>query len=294
LLPIEKIKSHYSFTLNDIQNLKNLRSIFTRHKEEFVENFYSHIETYEDFSNYLVDDQVIARHKVSMLKWYLDLFNGQYSKDYERMLDRIGAVHVKVGLPSHYVNASMHFVEQFCMEILADEIEDKSELRYMSRSLAKILNIKLDIMTRSYVQEEVNRFFIFQRLESFLIRFSQRFAYGLNLALILGLVVIGFLAITLFGYDLFHTLRGDVEKGLLATLGALLMLWMVIELIDTEIEHLKGGKFAVQIFVGVALVAVIRELLISTLQPMESNMQIFLVAALAVLGGVYWLISKVK
>ncbi len=44
------------------------------------------------------------------------------------------------------------------------------------------------------------------------------------------------------------------------------MLWVVIELVDTEVEHLQGAKFTIKVFVGVALVAVIRKILITSLK----------------------------
>jgi uncharacterized membrane protein (DUF373 family) len=88
--------------------------------------------------------------------------------------------------------------------------------------------------------------------------------------------------------------EGDLERGLLATLGAMLMLWVVIELVDTEIDHLQGGRFSINIFIGVAVVALIRKILIITLSSEKVEAQLSLIAALAVLGGLYWVISKVE
>jgi len=72
------------------------------------------------------------------------------------------------------------------------------------------------------------------------------------------------------------------------------MLWVVIELMDTEIKHLRGGKFAVKVFISVALVAVIRKILVTSLKSEAVEAQISLIAAVAVLGIVYWLIAKVE
>jgi uncharacterized membrane protein (DUF373 family) len=100
--------------------------------------------------------------------------------------------------------------------------------------------------------------------------------------------------IGLFAYDLTHLFKGDLEKGLLSTMGSLLMLWVVIELIDNEIRQLRGGRFAIKVFISVALVAVIRKILVTTLSAEAIGAQISLIAAVAVLGVVYWLISKVE
>jgi uncharacterized membrane protein (DUF373 family) len=102
------------------------------------------------------------------------------------------------------------------------------------------------------------------------------------------------MVIGLFAYDLTHLFDGDLEKGLLSTLGSLLMLWVVIELIDNEIRQLRGGRFAIKVFISVAMVAVIRKILVTTLAAEAIEAQISLIAAVAVLGVVYWLISRVE
>src|SRR3989337_3158834 len=163
---------------------------------------------------------------------------------------------------------------------------------YLVRSVEKILDINLDIFTSSYIEEE-KKFFLSQKVESYLIQMANRFTHGLNLILVLGLVVLGFMVIGLFAYDLMHVLDGDLDKGLLSTVGSFLMLWVVIELMGTEIKHLRGGKFAIKVFISVALVAVIRKILVTSLRTDAVEAQLSLVGAVAVLGAVYWLGPKV-
>ncbi len=57
---------------------------------------------------------------------------------------------------------------------------------------------------------------------------------------------------------------------------------------------LKGSKFSIKIFVSVAMVAIIRKILISSLKSDEVNAQMFLLVALAVLGAIFWIISKTE
>ena len=42
----------------------------------------------------------------------------------------------------------------------------------------------------------------------------------------------------------------DFAKGLVSTMGSLLVLWLVIELLESEIDRLKGGAFRLNLFVG--------------------------------------------
>ena len=74
------------------------------------------------------------------------------------------------------------------------------------------------------------------------------------------------------------------------------MMGVVIEFMDTEVKHLKGGKFAIKVFISVALVAVIRKLLVTTLkaEALEYQLSVILTAAIAVLGVIYWLIARIE
>ena len=293
-LAIDKIKENYSFTDWDAKVLMRLASIMEKHTNDFTDEFYRKIKTFKNASKYLKNEKIIKKHRDAVQGWFLKLFQGPFDDDYLYYLERIGYTHVKVELPSHYVNVSINFIRNYCTKIAIEEVPDCEERSDMIVSLGKILDMNLDILTSSYIQEEKNIFFISKKAEGKLINFAKRFSYGLNLVLLLGLVILGITVLGLFGYDLTHILSGDIEKGLLASLGSLLMLWVVIELVDTEVDHLKGSKFSIKIFVSVAMVAIIRKILITSLKSDEINTQIFLVIALGVLGAILWIISKTE
>jgi len=290
---IERIKAHYNFTAGDVENLKKLAPLMEKHLDTFVSDFYNHVKYFDDAHKYLKDDTIIKRHQGALKIWYMDLFGGEYGFRYMSGLEKVGMTHVKINLPAHYVNAAFHFVKDFSHGVLHKEIADADERAYLERSVIKILDINLDIFTSSYIEEE-KRFFLSQRVDSFIIQIANRFSHGLNLILVIGLAALGLMVLGLFGYDLMHILDGDLEQGILGTLGSMLMLWVVIELMDTEIKHLRGGKFAIKVFVSVALVAMIREILVSSLKHDAVEAQMSLVAAVGVLGIVYWLIARVE
>ena len=291
---IERIKAHYNFTISDAKNLMELKGLGEKYKDDFAQAFYNCVKNYEDAHKYLRDKGTIERHQNALKNWFVGLFSGEYGTHYFRELERVGLAHVRINLPAHYVNASMHFVKHYISDILYREIQDPKERIYIMRSVEKILDINLDVFTSSFIEEEKKMFFLSHKVESYLINVANRISYGLNLVLVLGLVVLGGMVMGLFAYDITHIFDGEIEKGLLSTLGSLLMLWVVIELMDTEIRHLKGGKFAIKVFVSVALVAVIRKILVTTLSTEAVGAQISLIAAVAVLGVIYWLIAKVE
>lgn len=292
-MAIEKIKENYSFSEWDQNMLLKLAPIMEKHADDFVNEFYKKALKFKNVTKYLKNEEIIEKHKKVIKEWFLKLFNGPFDDDYLLYMEGIGYTHVKIELPSHYVNVSISFIRSYCMHIIK-EVRIREERTDMLLSLNKILDINLDILTSSYIKEEKNIFFISKKAEGKLINFAMRFSYGLNLTLVMGLVILGITVLCLFAYDLGHIFSGNLEKGLLTTLGSLLMLWVVIELMDTEVNHLKGARFSIKVFIGVAMVTVIRKILVASLSTGSVDKQVSLVLALAVLGMVFWIVAKVE
>ena len=61
---------------------------------------------------------------------------------------------------------------------------------------------------------------------------------------------------------------GDLFTGFIQALATLLLLWTILELMQTEIGFLQGRPIDVVVFVQVALVVVVREII---LLPVEVN-----------------------
>ena len=231
--------------------------------------------------------------RVALPERDISLFS-PHAHAYLTSLEKVGFAHVKIGLRPHYVNASMNFVRIFCLDVLRKEFKDEAERRELANSLEKIIDINLDVIISSFVEGELKNYFISHKIESKMIQVAKRFVHGLNLVLLVGLMLMSVMVMGLFVYDVSHIFDGNIEKGLLSTLGSLLVLWVVIELMNTEIKHLKGGKFAIKVFISVALVSVIRKILITTLKGEAIEAQLALIAAVAVLGVVYWLIARIE
>lgn len=79
---------------------------------------------------------------------------------------------------------------------------------------------------------------------------------------------------------------------IIKALSSLLMIWVLSELLYTEINIIKGAKFKINTFVGVALIAFVRDLLIMTLEHTGSVEKLLLIIlSITVLGLVYWLVT---
>jgi len=288
------LRQEYRFTDEDAQNLQDLMPVAEQYLNGLAGNFMEYLtdipEAQKIISVHSNRDRLEAFHR----HWFRTLFQGEYGEDYLKNLKRIGKAHVRVGLPVHYVNASMSHVRHAIQHMIHDTFSDRDQRRMYRESADKILDLNLAVMTSSYRDAEMSKVFVSRSLESWLIRLSERFTYGLNLALVLSLAGVSIGVMGLFIRDLTHLFTGSPEKAIFSALGEMLILWMMIELLENEIKNLKGGSFNILVFVGVVVVAMVREILISTLRHDDLKTQAFLTVTLLVLGIVYFLVSKAQ
>jgi uncharacterized membrane protein (DUF373 family) len=114
----------------------------------------------------------------------------------------------------------------------------------------------------------------------------------MDIAILIGLMFLAIFVIALFVSDIMHFFHGDLAHGLIAALGDLLILWTVLELLNSEIKFMLGGELAVSAFVSVALAATIREALVVSLEhnkPIEFKLGIGVL--ILILGFVYGIVK---
>lgn len=281
------LKTHYRFTEEDENRLFQLKPTMESHVDEFIEGFYEFIWGFGKTSEFLKNKEVIKRHRGKISEWYLDLFFGEYDIRYFSKLYKIGEIHVKLGLPTHYVNAAFNFVRVFTLEKIQKTYGNEPGLIDNQKAVEKILDINLDVLTSSYREEEIGRFLSLSNIEKTLLRSLKKISEYFNFILAGALVLVALFSIGLFVYDVYllFTTKIPIEQGILTVLGSLLILWAAIELIQEEMKHLRGGNFALEAFIALAIAALIRKVLIFSLSP-EKTFDVLMYGALVLCLGV--------
>ncbi len=83
-----------------------------------------------------------------------------------------------------------------------------------------------------------------------------------HIVISLALVSATVLLTTLFFHDIYLAVTShSLIKSFLHALGILLLLWTMVELIKTELDYLQGGAVDVAVFIEVALVVIVREVI---------------------------------
>jgi len=290
----KEIKHDYRFTGEDEQRLVKLRPLMEEHADEVMATLGDWIMGTKGAAQFFTEESR-KRHVFSAQRdWFLELFNGVYDSRYFEKLVRIGISHVKHNVDAHYMNRAVNLVKNSCIGIIQRTEEDRVEATNAIISIGKILDMSLDAITTAYIEEELRSYAPVYRVKSALITFSERFSQSMNLILVLALIGLTLGVVGLFAVDVGHLISGDLERGIISALGSMLILWLLIELMNTEISHLKGGKFHTSVFIGVALVTMIRETMIATLKHERPEAVYSLIAAILVIGCVYWLVVKTE
>lgn len=290
----KEIKAHYSFSEGDEKRLLSLKDLMAARVDRVMEALHSWILQTKDAARFFTEETVKTHVFGAQRKWFLDLFSGNYDSQYYEGIITIGQKHVKALVDAHYMNRAINIVRNFCISTINEALEEPEERVKAIISIEKILDINLDIITSSYIEEELRTYSPAYHVSNALIGFSERFSQTMNLVLVLALIGLTLGVIGLFISDVWKLLTGDLERGIITALGSLLILWVVIELMDTEIAHLRGGKFQISVFIGVALVTTIRETMIATLKHEMPETIYYLIAAVLVIGFVYWLVKRTE
>lgn len=319
---LENFFHYYEIRQKDTKNMRFLGKILLPYVDEFSDAFYDNLMNFEDIKRYLPEKKLKGL-KQTIKIWYRKLFSGNYDSEYLIYLLKIAKVHVEEGIPPHYIIVAMNFVSRFCTRRVARYFSERTKqyldkrkegqnivcdssqmgviedfllkkvfekMEDLNRSLRKFLSLNEDILVSYYVDAEMRTFINAGNVERFTISLSKKFAKFMDASILVGLMALAFFVIGLFGVDVFYMFHGNLTHNLIAAFGDLLILWTVMELLNSEIEFMLSGELAVSAFVSVALAATIREALVSSLEqdkPIEYKLGIgVLILILGIVFGI--------
>jgi uncharacterized membrane protein (DUF373 family) len=291
-----RLKEHYAFTDEDAVRLAEMREFMEPARERVADELFRFILATPEIAAFVENQPERAgRHRTGIAWWFAQLFRGVYDDRYFQNLQRIGATHVRIGLPGHFVNAGMNLLRTLGHGLIRANVTDRVEAEACAAAYDRILDMNLDVITSSYREAELRKVLLSARLDEKLLLIAERFSSGLKFVLVVALMGISLGVVALFARDAVSLVVHRDAHGVLTALGSLLVIWVMVELMENEIRQLRGGRFKITIFLGVALVAFIREMLISSLQhETEPAVGYYLLGAVLTIGIVFWLITRAE
>ena len=292
-----QLLDEYNITPSDIQVIKEFALLIENEKEKILDCHCNKLVEGRETAKFCKDKRVVKKLRSAISTWLSDFLAGDYSLLYADKLTLLGHTFVKLGLPESVINATMSNIRGHLVGKAFTIYKDNPETAARTvTSLNKVLDVNLDYIMRSSHEEELRTHFLSHKIDYGIIQISKWFVNGFNIIMVFGLIGIGLFVLGLCSIEMYHTLTTDLalERGVLGALGTLLMLWVVIELLDTQVRHIKGHSFAIKVFVTVALVAELRKILIVSIEHASWETHAAIALTVLVLGITYWLISKVE
>jgi uncharacterized membrane protein (DUF373 family) len=294
---ISRLLYLHQISKKDGERLKWLGQFFKDDKGEFlnlvVEVLYKFPELREQ-----IDEKFVERFKKEFSTWYDRLFSGKYDAAYMHYLMNLGETFFHLGFSPHHIIVFMDFIRNFFNTKLIEKIkgaeneETVERLRLALKSLNKVLDLNLDVIISHFVDVETKKLFMLGKFGKLILSVAQRFGLILDSSILAGLVLLAFFIVYLFINDILHIFGGNMAHGVVAALGDLLILWTILELLNSQIKFMLGGEFAISSFVSVALAATIREALIASLEPTKSvEFKVTLALIIFVLGLVFGIVK---
>ena len=158
----DELKEYIGFNARDAANLRDLGEHLFPFFPSVVDRFYTVLLRHPGASKVFTSPEQVERLHAELAKWLHTLFCGCYDDSYRVQREEIGRTHVRVGLPQHYMFASMEVIRQeLHARILESDIVAPHE---KLESLHKILSIEIGIMLETFKESYSEQIREFERL----------------------------------------------------------------------------------------------------------------------------------
>jgi PAS domain S-box-containing protein len=231
----QELKRYVAFTDEDARLLGALRPHAAPHFQRVAQEFYERVREHEQAHAVFKDEAQIARLQQSLQVWMGRILSGVYDEAYSAESQKIGRVHVRVGLPQRYMLTAMALIRVALTRIAERALGAESVAT--CEALTRMLDLELALMLESYGEDTLGRAQKLERIEKqeisrALLRTEHRYVNAVELArvLIVGLDARG--TVRLFNREaervsgfardevLEHPFSSLLQEDLVDTLGA--------------------------------------------------------------------------
>jgi len=149
---VEELTRYVQFGERDEEALRALHAAARPRFEEVATRFYERILAHPKARSVLEGGESRVGHlRVTLVAWMDRLLAGPWDEEYWKSRERIGRVHVRVGLPQHYMLGGMNVIRSE-LELVAQDrfLRDPDRLQVVRAALHKILDLELAVMLHTY------------------------------------------------------------------------------------------------------------------------------------------------
>ena len=166
---LQELQRYVGWSAEDEAALRALHPVLEGHFETVARTFYDRILEHDEARKVLVGgESSVGRLKVTLVAWMHRLLKGPWDEEYFELRCRIGRVHVRIGLPQHYMFGAMNVVRRELNLIIDAQYGPRPGALATARgALAKALDIELAIMLHTYREDLLAQQSRVERLSTF-------------------------------------------------------------------------------------------------------------------------------
>lgn len=166
---LQELKRYVRFEEADEEALRELHSAASQRFDPIADVFYDRILGHEEARKALVGGESrVGQLKVTLRAWLDTLLSGPWDEAYWEHRYRIGRVHVRIGLPQHYMFGAMNVIRAELARIAYERFRgDPVALERVRGALGKILDLELAIMLHTYRDDLLAQQARVERLSTF-------------------------------------------------------------------------------------------------------------------------------
>ncbi len=164
--PLQWRLAYLQMTQEDAKRLRALLPRFEEYFDEFVEQFYEHLLSFEESRRFLQDPELVQRLKQTQKEHFRSLLQADWGPEYEQRRVQVGYAHAQAGIePDLYLGAYQFYI-QFCfshfMRNLCPELSPTLEQLI---SLIKAIFLDIELTLEAYFEQTTRQ--LHQALEMY-------------------------------------------------------------------------------------------------------------------------------
>lgn len=290
-----EILKRFNFEEADLQHISIIQDYMLKEEDEFIKDFLDFLSTDVYISRELAENvDKINTAKIS--SWYKGIVTGKLNSSFSDFINHCNTTIVPKGIFTiENTLTSFNFIRVWMQDKVFEMSDSEWGYKKILDSYTKLLNASVFITMNSYAPNEVS-VKSSSKIKSKIVSLAERASLLTHSMLLFFLIVMTFGGVAYFIWSLWDLRAVRPDKLFVTALGSLLVLWVLIELINSEIQMLRGDKFRISIFVGIVLIAFIREVLILTLKQDggERDFMIIMLGGILILGITYFILAKAE
>src|SRR6185436_19294740 len=151
----EDLKHYVGFGPGDGQALRAMHPHAQPHFPRIAEVFYDQILAHPEARRVLESgESEVGKLKQTLIQWMDGVFLGPWDNAYFERRCRIGRVHVRIGLPQHYMFGAMNVLRRELNDVVnATRRGDVDAARAARVALGRMLDMELAIMLHTYRED---------------------------------------------------------------------------------------------------------------------------------------------